>query len=118
MKLRLELKAEDIKSKRGLQDKGKVQAFLDNEVIRLTEPYVPFDTGVLKTSPLIGTVLGEGKVVYNTPYARRQYYENRGFGTDGKKRGGLRNRLWFEVMKNNHKEAIVRSLQMIIDGGM
>ena len=115
MKLRLELKAEDIKSKRGLQDKGKVQAFLDNEVIRLTEPYVPFQSGILKNTPLLSSSLGE--VVYNTPYARRQYYENRGNGTDGTSNGGIRGKLWFERMKADRRDDIIKSVQDFVNRG-
>ena len=59
---------------RGLEVQGRVQKFLDNEVLRTTESYVPMDTGALKQSGINGTVVGSGKVVYNSPYARYQYY--------------------------------------------
>ena len=69
-------------------------------IIRLSEPYTPFDTGYLKNNaPKIGTSIGSGEVVYNAPYARRQYYENRGNGQRGK--------MWFERMKADHKDEIL-----------
>lgn len=49
----------------------KAQAFLDNEVIRTSYPFVPFLQGMLAD-----TVMDEepGTIVYVQPYARRQYY--------------------------------------------
>lgn len=51
----------------------KAQAFLDNEVIKDCTPYVPMRDGNLYRSA-IGSKIGSGKIVYNTPYARRLYY--------------------------------------------
>lgn len=34
----------------GLEERGRVQQFIANEVLRLSDPYVPLDEGVLKTS--------------------------------------------------------------------
>lgn len=53
---------------------GKVQKFIDSEVIRLCDPKVPFATGVLKHSAITASVIGQGMVVYATPYARYLYY--------------------------------------------
>lgn len=50
------------------------QKWLDNEVLKDCEPYVPFRTGNLARSGPLGTKLGSGKVIYNAPYARRVYY--------------------------------------------
>lgn len=47
------------------------QKWLDNEVLKDCEPYVPFRTGNLARSGQLGTKLGSGKVIYNAPYARR-----------------------------------------------
>lgn len=88
-------------ARRNLETNGEVQKFIDSEVIRLSEPYTPFDTGYLKNNaPDIGTVIGSGKVKYKAPYARRQYYENRGNSQRGK--------MWFERMKADHKDEILR----------
>ena len=59
---------------RGLEVGGRVQKFIDSEVLRTTEPYVPFDFGKLKQSGITGTVIGSGKVVYNSVYAKYLYY--------------------------------------------
>ena len=59
---------------RGLTPGGKVQKFIDSEVIRLCDPKVPFATGVLKHSAITASVIGQGMVVYAAPYARYLYY--------------------------------------------
>lgn len=65
----------------GIEDKGPVQRLIDSEVLRLSDPYVPFDEasiyespGRLRQSGIQNTIVGSGQVVYNTPYARWLYY--------------------------------------------
>lgn len=65
---------QDVLEARGLKPGGKVQKFIDSEVIRLCDPKVPFATGVLKHSAITASVIGQGMVVYATPYARYLYY--------------------------------------------
>lgn len=98
---------QDILKKRGLETKGEVQKFVDSEVLRQSDPYVPKLEGVLIESGQKATVIGSGKVKYKTPYAKRQYYEGRSPGTS--ERGALRGKPWFERMKNSH-------LQQILEG--
>ena len=89
-----------ILEKRGLDKKGKVQQIIDSEVLRRCEPYVPLDSGMLVNSGTLHTEIGSGTVKYQTPYARPQYYGNK--SRTG--RGGL----WFERMKIDHKEDILK----------
>lgn len=97
-------------ARRGLEVGGRVQKFIDSEVIRLSEPYTPMDTGYLKNSaPRLGTQIGSGKVVYQAPYAKRQYYEHRGRGMRGGK--------WFERMKLDRRDEILRGAQAIANQG-
>lgn len=53
---------------------GEIQKMIDSEVLRLCDPLVPFDTGALLDSGISHTKIGSGEVIYQTPYARRQYY--------------------------------------------
>ncbi|MDE5583705.1 MAG: minor capsid protein [Ruminococcus sp.] len=78
----------------------RCQKFVDSEVLRLSDPYVPMKTGMLKKSGISGTVIGSGVVEYTAPYAKRQYYTNSGTGQRGK--------LWFERMKADHKDEILK----------
>ena len=52
----------------------KAQFALAQEAARLIDSYVPFDTGQLKNSVQTASNYEEGLLVYNTPYARKQYY--------------------------------------------
>ena len=52
----------------------KAQFALSQEAARFIDPYVPFDTGVLKNSVNQASKFDEGLLIYNTPYARRQFY--------------------------------------------
>lgn len=53
---------------------AKAQMWLDNEVLKDSDPYVPFLTGNLARSGQRGTQIGSGAITYSAPYARRQYY--------------------------------------------
>lgn len=84
---------------RGLETRGKVQQSIDSEVLRLTDPYVPMDSGKLKQSGTQHTKIGSGEVIYRTPYARKQYHTNKG--------NGLRGRQWFERSKADNRDSIL-----------
>lgn len=114
----------------------RAQRFIDSECIRLMVPYTPMLNGVLFRSATEGTVIGSGKIVYNAPYARYQYYGklmvssttgsaySRGekkvlTGTDlqyNKSRHRLAGSLWFERMKADHKDEILRGAAHIAGG--
>ena len=53
---------------RGLEPTGRVQKIVDSEVLRRSDPYVPFKTGYLKSSGIRGTKIGSGEVMYNAVY--------------------------------------------------
>lgn len=113
IKVTVDMKAvEEILRARGLEDGGRVQRFIDSEVLRLCDPYAPRDNGDLIKSGLINTVVGSGIVEYNTPYARRWYYEPASF-----QGAPMRGNYWFERMKNEGgKEKILRGAAMIAGG--
>lgn len=96
-------------AKRGLEVGGMVQKYIDSEVLRLSDPYVPMDTGQLKQSGTRHTRIGSGEVVYKTPYARRMYY-NPGYKFQG---APMRGAYWFDRMKADHKEQILRGAAQI-----
>ncbi|MDO5125337.1 MAG: minor capsid protein [Ruminococcus sp.] len=103
----------EIIARHGLQQGGRIQKYIDSEVTRYCEPYVPMLNGILKKSHKPATIVGSGLVTYNTPYARKQYYENKGNGEEGRNNGGLRGRLWFERMKADHKKDILKGAKEI-----
>lgn len=65
---------QDILRKRGLEENGPVQKFIDSEVIRKCDPKVPMADGELKRSAVEKSTIGSGTVKYVTPYARYLYY--------------------------------------------
>lgn len=93
---------------RGLEVGGKVQKFIDSEMLRRTDHYVPMDSGRLKDSGTIHTKIGSGEVKYRKPYARRQYHENKG--------NGLRGKQWFERSKLDNKDSILSGALKIAGG--
>lgn len=114
IKVKLELTPKKaMLAKRGLQKGGRVQQYLDSEVLRCSDPYVPFLNGPLKRSGITSTVVGSGMVHYETPYAVKNYYHNRGMGKQGMAKGGLRGRLWFERMKADHMKSILEGVKRI-----
>ncbi|MEE7581836.1 MAG: capsid protein, partial [Oscillospiraceae bacterium] len=57
-KNKAELQWNDAFAKNRTQGFDRVQVFIDNEVLRKCDPYVPMDTGMLKKSGILGTVVG------------------------------------------------------------
>lgn len=123
-----------ILTRRGLTPGGRVQTVVDEAVLRYCAPKVPFDTGYLIRSALQASAIGQGLIVYATPYARYLYYgeiygpnfpifeggELAGFRSPAgqKKRptgrpltyrgAPERGAFWFERMKAEHKDDIVQ----------
>lgn len=94
----------------------KKQQFVDHEVVRLMEPYTPKRTGRKIDIGASGTQYGSGEIRYNSPIARRNYYMNKGTGKGGmnaKSNRGLRGKQWFERMKADHKDEILKGAQKI-----
>lgn len=102
-------------NERGLDSGGKVQKVIDGEVLRRSDKYVPFRTGFLKKSGILGTKIGSGEVIYNAPYADKNYYHNAGRGKQGTATGGLRGKFWFERMKADHLQDIIKTAQNSVD---
>lgn len=65
---------DEMLKKLNLEEGGKVQAFFTNEVWRLSDDYVPYNEGFLKNN--VSMSLDKKSIIYNSPYARYQYYGN------------------------------------------
>ena len=72
-----------------------VQARFDEEVLRITEPYVPMYTGMLRTSAKLASSIGDGQLEWATPYAAAQYYGTKDSRPYSAQAGGH----WGERMK-------------------
>lgn len=94
----------------GMEEQGRVQKYIDSEVIRLCNPYIPRRSGALIKSATVSTKIGSGKVVWSTPYARRWYYEYARF-SDAPIRG---NRWGHRAMVNGGRDAILNGVRKLV----
>lgn len=83
----------------------KAQMFVDSEVLRKMDPISPWRTGAMVRSATQGTVIGSGHIVYNSVYARRQYYEHKSRSK------------WFEKVKAQSLSQIQEGAAKIIESG-
>lgn len=73
--LSVNLEPNDLLREYGLEKGGRVQRFIDQKVIDECIPYVPASPDrTLEFSAQVSTEVGSGLVIWNTPYARYQYY--------------------------------------------
>lgn len=85
--------------KYGMQENGDTQLFLANTCFRRMQKYVPFDSGALSTTATIKP----HKVIYEMPYAHKQYTTNKG--------KGIRGKYWDKRMVSAEKELIVKEVE-------
>ncbi|MDE5582807.1 MAG: minor capsid protein [Ruminococcus sp.] len=86
----------------------RTQMYVDSEILRRSDPLVPFDTGSLKRSGITGTRIGTGIVKYTAPYAKRQYFAGKSSGQRGRK--------WVKRMWLSQGKQIVKSANKILNG--
>lgn len=102
--LKAELKWDPSFASKKKESFSKAQMFVDSECLRYMNPLTPRLTGMMIKSATLGTVIGSGHIEYLVPYARRQYYEHK---TKAK---------WFETMKANSKDTIMKGARKIASG--
>ena len=81
---------------------AKLQFAFSQQVADTIDPYVPFASGTLKNSVKTASKFDEGLLVYNTPYARRQYYLHEP-GTDLHGDTRIRGSYWGQRAVDEHK---------------
>lgn len=135
---RLEIKSTDLMLKeRGLEPLGRVQKYVDQEVIRLMDQYTPRQSGILIKSATLGTKIGTGEINQIAPQSRYDYYgklmvssiTGSAWASHGEKKvltdidlkfdtskNALAGPYWFERMKADKKEQILRGAQKVAGG--
>lgn len=98
--------------KRNLNKNGKAQRHFSSEVRRMADPYVPMRSSVLKNTARVET----NRIIYTQPYAKRQYYENKGFGDEGVSKGGRRGKQWIQRMWADRGKDVVKSVAEYVGG--
>lgn len=99
--------------KRYLNKNGQAQVMFTKECAKAFNNYVPFKTGRLKDMMV---EIHSDKIIYNAPYARKQYYSNKGLGKQGLSTGGVRGKLWDRRGFLNHGDEIVKSVAQFVGG--
>ncbi len=85
--------------KYGMKKNGKASLFLANTCFRRMAKYVPKDTGALMTT----VTVKPGLVIYEQPYAHRQFVSNKGKGIRGKR--------WDLAVQNNESDQIAKEVE-------
>jgi hypothetical protein len=84
---------------------------LSNEILNDCNQYVKEDNGGLLMSSYINSELDKGKLIWQTPYARRQYWEIRTAYTDVNPNATWK---WCEAAKKAHLKQWERQAQIAL----
>lgn len=138
MKVELDIKdGAEILHAHGLQDGGPVQKLVDNEAMRYMSDYMPRrQAGELEHMMILATVTGSGQIDTPGPYAHYLYeailYVSPTTGSAWAKKdeikvptdreltyagAPMRGKKWFDRMKADHKDDILKAAQTLADRG-
>lgn len=92
---------------RKLQRDGEAQVLFTKECAKKFNNYIPFDTGRLKDMMI---TIETSKITYSAPYAKKQYYTNKGMGKQGESMGGKRGKYWDKRCWIDNGNALVRTI--------
>jgi hypothetical protein len=112
MSVRIEIKENVIQAKIDDQWESGLEQ-LSSQVLKDCNEYCKQDTGTLIMSSYIHSMLKRGLLIWQTPYAARQYYEIETANTDKNPRASWR---WCEVAKQHHGEEWRRMAQLLMSG--
>lgn len=99
--------------KRALNKDGEAQEKFTKECAKWMNNYVPYEHGGLKD---IRVKMEKDKVIYDSEYAKKQYYTNRGMGIQGASLGGLRGKFWDRRAWSDHGDDIIKSVAQFVGG--
>lgn len=99
--------------KRHLNKNGEAQVKFTKEVAKECNNYIPYSTGRLKDMMV---EVKTDKIIYNAPYARQQFYNNKGNGRGGTVGGGLRGKRWDRRCWIDNGDSIVKSIANFVGG--
>lgn len=99
---------------------GEIQSYIDEQVLKGIEPYIPYDEGKLTDSGIANTKIGDGLIIWNTPYARQMWHGKSASGNDLNYQQGvhpLAGKYWAERYKADHmlelKGKVIRRINML-----
>lgn len=85
---------------------------LSGEILNDCNQYCKEDAGMLIASSYIHSELDEGRLIWQTPYARRQYWEIQTAVKDVNPKATWK---WCEVAKQHHKEQWAKQAQRLLE---
>lgn len=102
-----------ILSRRRMQQGGPAQIFFSKQCAKEMNNFVPLKTGRLKD---MSVEIGVDFVAYTTPYAKLQFYTNKGNGINGTNKGGIRGKRWDKRMWITKGSLIVKNVAKYCGG--
>ncbi len=120
MKITVSINAQKILASRGLGSSKDAQKYLASEVVRLSDPYVPMQQGMLKNQRQIAS--DGSQIVYTQPYAHYHHYGEVMAGRAPKKytgrklkhQGAMRGPRWTERMVADKKKELESNVEEFI----
>lgn len=96
VKLKIDFDPDNVRQRIDV-DKSRAQKILDARILQDSNFYCPMKNGILQKSGIAHTVIGSGRIIWQTPYARRQYYGESFDHSEGRNINARAK--WFEAAK-------------------
>ena len=93
----------------------KARGIVFEEILNDSNQYVKVDTHALEASALIHSKPAEGLIIWETPYAKRQYWEIQTAVTDVNPQATWR---WFEKAKAEHMKTWERQIEKAVKNNL
>lgn len=90
---------------------ASVVSIMSGEILDDCNQYCKMDTGMLIASSHIHSKLDQGRLIWQTPYARRQYYEIQTAYKDNNPNASWK---WCEVAKSKHQREWGKKAQRLL----
>jgi hypothetical protein len=124
VKVSIDINTSKILASRGLGASNNARKYLASEIVRLSDPYVPMQQGMLKNQRQIASDGSE--IVYTQPYAHYQWYGEAMAGVPPKHYTGreinysgapMRGKRWTERMLADKRAEIEKNVENYIKKG-
>lgn len=106
MKVKMEWSSKTVGRIKELSIRG--QELLDSEVLKSSNVFIPMDSVELMRSSLRSTNFGSGRIIWDTPYARRLYY-NPEYNFSKDKNVNAQG-LWYEAAKSKDLKSWIKMI--------
>ena len=107
IKVKINANLNNLKAK-STQLKTKAVTYVADELLDKCSKYIPFDTGMMRDSGVSHSVTEQGKLVWKTPYVKKQWL----YG----KSKGLRGKQWALRAWADYRTLILKNAQKIANG--